>query len=363
MTVVVKLGSAIVSDVDGALRAPVLDRVCAQVASLHGGDERIVLVTSGSIATGRRMRGGAARPSAVDELQALSAIGQGPLYREYEHRLAADGVTSAQVLLTAFDMEVRRHYVNVRATLERLLDWDAVPVINENDTTATDEITFGDNDVLAAQVAVLLRARLLVLLTDISGLHTADPRHDPAAELIGEVDDFAALEKLQIGAQTGPWGTGGMRSKVSAARMATSAGTETIVCDGTVDGTLMAAATGDTVGTRFTARARSTSSFKLWLRHAKPPQGRLEIDEGAARVLLREGRSLLPVGVVEVSGDFAAGDAVEVSAGGRHLGKGIVNYSAAELGRIKGLKSAEVRELLPHASEEAIHRDELALED
>src|SRR5436190_10180801 len=184
MTVVAKLGSSIVADDDGELRSDVLDSVCSQVAELHAGGEEIALVTSGAIARGMLLAGLRRRPREIDELQAASAVGQGSLYRAYEERLLAAGVAAAQVLLTSFDMSVRMHYLNARQTLRRLLAWHAVPVINENDTTATDEITFGDNDFLSAQVAILLGARLLVLLTDTAGLHTADPRVDPDAALL-----------------------------------------------------------------------------------------------------------------------------------------------------------------------------------
>lgn len=178
MTVVVKLGSSIVASDDGSLRAQVLDSVCSQVVELHRGGEEVVLVTSGAIARGMRLMELPARPRTIDELQAASAVGQGSLFRAYEERLAGDGVHAAQVLLTGIDLATRRNYLNARQTLTRLLKWRTVPVVNENDTTATDEITFGDNDFLSAQLALLLGARLLVLLTDTAGLHTADPRHD-----------------------------------------------------------------------------------------------------------------------------------------------------------------------------------------
>jgi glutamate 5-kinase len=361
MTVVAKLGSSIVAADDGELRSDVLDSVCAQVARLERAGERLVMVTSGAIARGIRLLGLEARPRAMDELQAASAVGQGDLFRAYESRLAAQGVRTAQVLLTASDIAARTNYLNARQTLRRLLDWSVVPVVNENDTTATDEITFGDNDFLSAQVAILLDARLLVLLTDTEGLHTADPRTDPEASLVEEVTDFAALEGFQIGDRTSPFGLGGMRSKVAAAEMASEAGIPAVICDGTAAASLSAAAAGETVGTRFAAQPSKASSFKLWLKYAKPIHGRLEIDAGAARVLRERGSSLLPVGITAVDGAFEAGDAVEVVADGRVIGKGIVNYSAAEIARIKGLKSAEVRELLPHAAEEAVHRDKFVL--
>ena len=357
MTVVAKLGSSIVADPLGDVRGDVLDRVCEQVAALHGGGEEVVMVTSGAIALGMRVMGFDARPRAIDELQAASAVGQGTLFRSYEERLSRRRVHAAQVLLNSSDVSTRVNYLNARATLRRLLQWHAVPVINENDTTATDEITFGDNDFLAAQVALLLDARLLVLLTDTEGLFTADPRQRPDARLIETVDDFGELDGLEIGERTSPFGSGGMRSKVAAARMATAAGIEVVVCDGTSDGTLAAAAAGTAVGTRFVGQPGRVPSFKLWLRYAKPSRGQVMVDAGAARVLRESGSSLLPVGITGVAGEFEAGDAVDVVSDGRTVGKGIVNYSAGELARIKGMKSGAVRDLMPHAAEEAVHRD------
>jgi len=361
MTVVVKLGSSIVADDAGELRADVLDSVCAQVSDLHGAGENVALVTSGAVACGMRLMGLADRPEAIDELQAASAVGQGTLFRAYEERLAARDVHAAQVLLTSFDMSARMHYLNARQTLRRLMEWRAVPVVNENDTTATDEITFGDNDFLSAQVAILLGARLLVLLTNTAGLHTADPALDPEAELVAEVDDFSVLGRYEIGQRTSAFGSGGMRSKVAAAKMASAAGIRAVICDGTRPGTLAAAAAGERVGTSFVAHPERTPSFKLWLRYAKPSHGRLEVDAGAARVLRERGSSLLPVGITGVEGQFSAGDAVEVVCDGEIVGKGITNYAAGELQRIKGMRSDSVREQMPNASEEAIHRDHFVL--
>ena len=361
MTLVVKLGSSIVAADDGELRVGVLDSVCEQVAGLEQEGERVVMVTSGAIARGRRLLALKVRPKAMDELQAASAVGQGDLFRAYESRLSEHGTRAAQVLLTAADIAARTNYLNARQTLRRLIDWGVVPVVNENDTTATDEITFGDNDFLAAQVAILLDARLLVLLSDVDGLHSGDPRIEPDAELISEVDDFSELEGMEIGDRTSVFGSGGMRSKVAAAEMASAAGIGTVICDGTSAGTLTAAAGGEIVGTRFAAQAGRASSFKLWLKYAKPAKGRLMVDDGAARVLRESGSSLLPVGIVGVEGSFDAGDAVEVMVDGSVVGKGIVDYSSRELERVKGLKSAEVRERLPHAADEVIHRDRFVL--
>jgi glutamate 5-kinase len=361
MTVVAKLGSSIVAGEGGELRGDVLDRVCAQVAELHAGGENVVMVTSGAIARGMRVLALRGRPSAIDELQAASAVGQGSLFRAYEERLGRADVRAAQVLLTASDLQLRTHYLNARQTIGRLLAWRVVPVVNENDTTATDEITFGDNDFLAAQVSIMLEARLLVLLTDQSGLYTKDPRRHEEAELVEEVGEESQLASYEIGEHTSPFGLGGMRSKVAAAGMAGASGIAAVICDGTAEGTLLAAARGEGVGTSFVPHPERASSFKLWLRYAKPSHGSLRVDEGAARVLRESGSSLLPVGITEVEGEFDAGDAVEVVADGVTIGKGIVNYSAGELRRIKGLRTEKVRELMPHASEEAVHRDYFVL--
>ena len=361
-TVVIKLGSAIVVDDEGNVRRDVLAPLCSQVAERQKAGHRVVMVTSGAIALGMRLMGMHDRPSAIDELQAASAVGQGRLYQEYERLLADAGVRSAQVLLTFFDLSARTHYLNARRTLQRLVAWGTVPVINENDTTTTDEISFGDNDFLAAQVAILLKAQQLLMLTDTDGLYTADPRTDPSASLIGEVRDFETLEGLEIGVSATAIGTGGMRSKVVAAEMATAAGIPARIVNGTDPVTVAAALADGKAGTRFLPQQGRVSSFKLWLKYAKPTHGRLVVDDGAAAALRERGTSLLPVGIVDVLGEFQAGDAVEVTSNGRPIGKGIVNYSAEELRKIKGMKSADVREVMPRASEEAVHRDYFVLE-
>ncbi|HTU77156.1 MAG TPA: glutamate 5-kinase [Solirubrobacteraceae bacterium] len=367
--VVIKLGSSVVADDHGELRAQALAHVCDAAATLHREGGEVIVVTSGAIARGMRVMDLAQRPSSTGELQAASAVGQGKLYRVYDELLRERGVTSAQVLLTFFDMSARTHYLNARQTLSTLLEWRVLPVINENDTTATDEISFGDNDFLAAQVAVLVAADELILATDIDGLFTADPRLHPEARVVVEVSDFAALEDLEIGHTTSPLGSGGMRSKVVAAEMATAAGIATVICNGLRAGALDAALAGEREGTRFLAREARYSSFKLWLKYAKPARGTVVVDEGAARALREASASLLPVGVTEVRGEFDAGDAVEIverdaSADGtrRPVAKGISSYSAAELRSVAGMKSATVRNVLPRASDEAVHRDYLVLE-
>jgi glutamate 5-kinase len=367
--VVIKLGSSVVADSDGRPRMDVLAGVCDRLADLHREGAEVIVVTSGAIARGMRVMRLPQRPTTIGALQAASAVGQGKLYRIYDELLRERDVTSAQVLLTFFDMSARTHYLNARQTLSTLLEWRVLPVINENDTTATDEISFGDNDFLAAQVAVLVAADELILLTEIDGLYTADPRLHPDARIVSTVDDFSVLEDLEIGHTTSPLGSGGMRSKVVAAEMATAAGIPTVICNGVRPDALRAVLAGEREGTRFAAREARYSSFKLWLKYAKPSRGTLVIDAGAVRAVLEGSASLLPVGVVDVLGDFDAGDAVDIAAPadgdgahGRTLAKGICSYSAAELRRVIGLKSDAVREILPRATDEAVHRDYLVVD-
>jgi len=352
---VIKLGSAMAS------RDEVLAHVCAQAAARRAAGDDVVIVSSGAIARGLIVLDRPTRPSAIEELQAASAVGQGALFRLWHDELERNGVLGAQVLLTSYDLSVRAHYLNARQTLLTLLDWGVVPVVNENDTTATEEISFSDNDFLAAQVAILVGADLLVALTDTEGVYTADPRSDPSAQLVEEVRDLAQLDALAIGHNTGPMGTGGMRSKVVAAEIASAGGIETVITTGLRPEALAGALAGEPVGTRFRAGAARYSSFKLWLKYARPSAGVVRVDAGAARALRDGGTSLLPVGVVDVEGDFDLGAAVDVTCDGELVGKGIVNYSAAELRQVAGLKSSAVREALGRAADEAVHRDYFVL--
>jgi glutamate 5-kinase len=362
MTLVVKLGSSIVAADDGELRADVLDSICAQVASLGRAGERVVLVTSGAIARGMRVMGLERRPTRMDELQAASAVGQGDLFRAYESRLAGEGMRAAQVLLTLSDVSERAHYLNARQTLTRLLAWDVVPVVNENDTTSTDEITFGDNDFLAALVAVLLRARLLVLLTNTDGVYTADPRSEPDAELVTAIEDTRDFDLISVG-EASRFGRGGMRSKIASARIASESGVPVVICNGIEAGSLAAAVAGEPIGTRFAPQREGTlSPYKLWLKYAKQESGSLYVDAGAAARLRESGSSLLPVGIRETAGDFKAGDAVAVLDPENALvGKGITEFGRFEVNRIMGRKSDYLQEHFPDAPAEVIHRDRFVL--
>jgi glutamate 5-kinase len=358
---VAKLGTSTLVDEAGEVRQEVLEDRVREIVRVRRQGHRPVLVSSGATACGIRVLGAPGRVPTLADLQAASAVGQGLLFARYAEAFAAHDVTPAQVLLTSPDLERRASYVNARTALGRLLDLGCVPVVNENDTTATDGLTFGDNDVLAAQVAILLRAAWLVLLTDREGLYAPGPE---GPRLIGDVPAGARPTDLDLAPleTVGP-GRGGVASKVASASMATAAGITCIVASGRAEGVITAVAHGHHVGTRFQPAPRAESAFKLWLRHAKPSMGTVRVDAGAAEALERRGTSLLPVGVVSCEGAFAAGDAVEVrtAEGGRLVGKGIAAVSADELRQIAGLKSREARRRLPEAAEEVVHRDQFVL--
>jgi glutamate 5-kinase len=346
MTVVVKLGSTLVVDSNGRVRRSVLSARAAEVGDLVRGGEPVCVVSSGAIALGLPRLGLTRRPSAISRLQAASAVGQSRLQAAWDAALRAEGVEAAQILLSAPDLAERASYVNVRNAFETLLKLGVVPVVNENDATATDEITFGDNDALAAQVAVLTRARLLVLLTEVDGVYATHPAKAASAELL--VDGAAAADAV-LG-QGSTLGRGGMASKIAAARLAAAAGIPSVIASGRGREVLGPIVAGERRGTRFAAEAvDSSSAFKLWLRYAKPAVGRLVLDEGAQSALVVHGRSLLAVGVVRCEGSFAAGEAVELAApDGTVFAKGLTSVGADEIrGRPRGV--------------EVIHRDRLAL--
>jgi glutamate 5-kinase len=353
--VVVKLGSSTLVDARGRIRRSRLGRLAAEVMALRAGGTPVCVVSSGAIALGlgslRRDR----RPPDLPGLQAASAVGQGLLVAAWRQALARHGGRSGQVLLTAADLHARTGYLNARATLERLLRWEVVPIVNENDSVATDEITFGDNDALAAQVAVLLRARLLVLLTEADGLFTRHPA-EPGAELVREVHDHGLLAELDTAGESSSWGTGGMRSKVVAAEMASASGIACVIGSGVTPGVLADAVAGRAVGTRFAADPRPVDAYRLWLRHGKPASGRLVVDDGARLALERDGASLLPVGITAVEGRFNAGDAVlVVGRDGTAIAKGLAAADAATLRRAAGRRSPEAGMV------EAVHRDDMAV--
>ena len=341
--VVVKLGTGLVVE-DGRVRTELLHARAREVAELVRGGDPVCIVSSGAIALGLPRLGLRRRPRTMARLQAASALGQARLQAAWEEALGNEGIPAAQILLAAGDVADRAAYVNARQAFAELFRLGAVPVVNENDATATDEITFGDNDALAAQVAVLVRARLLVLLTEVEGVYSRAPG-TPGAELLVEGE---LAGEAEIGAGTA-LGRGGMGSKVVAAQMASAAGIPTVIAGGQGDNVLGPILAGEDRGTRFAPGDRSESAFKLWLRFGKPVEGRLHVDDGARQALVEKGASLLGVGVVKCEGKFDAGAAVElVGPDGVAFGKGIAGAAADELsGRLRGL--------------EAVHRDRLVL--
>jgi len=358
--IVVKIGSALLVDFDG-LRRDWLKSLCADVASLKREGKEIILVSSGAIALGRRafkLRDGALR---LEESQAAAAAGQVRLAEAYADGLAAEGFVAAQILLTLGDTEERRRYLNARATLRTLLALGAVPVINENDTVATAEIRFGDNDRLAARVASMMEADCLVLLSDVDGLYTADPTQDSRARHIDEVAHITPEIEAMAGGSNSGLGRGGMTSKLLAAKIATAAGAEVLIAKGRNANPLAAIRTG-ALHTRFLAGSTPAAARKRWIAGGLKIEGALVIDAGAARAL-EDGKSLLPAGVRAVEGTFERGDAVAVrDSEGRELARGLVAYHAADAQRIAGRRSAEIETILGYRGrDEMIHRDDLAL--
>jgi glutamate 5-kinase len=344
VTIVVKLGSSLVAGKGGSVRTTVLRRRAREIAAIVTGGEPVAVVSSGAIALGLPHLGLERRPRALPKLQAASALGQARLQQAWERALAREGVLAAQILLTAADVGDRAAYVNARNAAEALFALGAVPIVNENDATATDEIAFGDNDALAAHVAILVRARLLVLLTEVDGVHTRAPG-TPGAEVVREgsaLDDVAFGDASQLG-------RGGMKSKVVAAHMASEAGIPTVIAEGTGPDVLGPILAGEPRGTRFHGGDRELSAYKLWLRFAKEPVGALHVDDGARRAVVDDGRSLLAVGVTWCEGRFDAGDAVElVGPDGVAFARGVAGASASEIAERS-------------AGHEAVHRDRLVV--
>jgi glutamate 5-kinase len=362
-TVVVKVGSSLVTNEGKGLDAAAIARWAEQVAELRKLGKRVILVSSGAIAEGMQRLGWARRPHAMHALQAAAAVGQMGLAQCYETSFRRHGLHTAQVLLTHADLADRQRYLNARSTLRTLLDMGVVPVINENDTVVTDEIKLGDNDTLGALVTNLMEADALVILTDQAGLHDSDPRHNPRAQLIGEAD--AADPRLE--AIAGGTGTalakGGMLTKVLAARRAARSGAHTVIASGREPQVLVRLARGERIGTRLSAGTVPLAARKQWLADHLTVSGRLTLDPGAVKALERDGKSLLPIGVVGASGAFVRGELVAcVDPAGREVARGLVNYSADETRRIMRRPSAEIEAILGYVDEpELIHRDNLVL--
>jgi glutamate 5-kinase len=360
--IVVKIGSNVLTDADGRVNEKTIEELARQVADLCRSGKEIILVTSGAISTGMVRMGLSKRPSALPQLQAVAAVGQSHLMNLYARQFGAQGLEVAQILLTADDLKVRQRHLNARNTIIALLERKIVPIINENDTVSTEEIKFGDNDALSALVLNLVKADLLIILTDIEGLMTRDPKRG-GGELIREVRCISPeIEALARGVGSAR-GTGGMASKLKAVKMVTSSGETAIIADGRERDTLDKLFAGEEVGTLFHPGSGKLGGRKRWIAFFIKPKGEIVVDDGAAKALLDRGKSLLPTGVRDVVGDFKGGDKVSiVTLAGREIARGLTNYSAEDLRRIKGLKTGAIHGVLGHKDyDEVVHRDNLVL--
>ena len=360
---VVKVGSSLVTREGQGVDAPSIARWAAQVAKLRQAGKSVVLVSSGAIAEGMQRLGWAKRPRSMHELQAAAAVGQMGLVQAYESSFRGHGLHTAQLLLTHADLTDRQRYLNARSTLRTLLELGVVPVINENDTVVTDEIKFGDNDTLAALVTNLIEADALVILTDQPGLYESDPRKNAGVKLVEHADaDDPRLEAM-AGGSASELAKGGMLTKVQAARRAARSGAHTVIASGREADVLLRLAQGEHVGTLLKARTAPIAARKQWLADHLTVGGKLTLDAGATKALLRGGKSLLPIGVTAVSGEFARGEVVGcLDPDGRQVARGLVNYSSEETRRIMRRPSGEIESVLGYVDEpELIHRDNLVL--
>ena len=357
---VIKIGSAVLTDNGQGLNKASIERLAQNVIALREDGAEVIIVSSGAVAAGLARLHITLRPSALDQLQAAAAVGQSSLVQAYEAAFAPSGDLCAQILLSHDDVRSRERYLNARATLQTLLSQGVIPIVNENDTVVTDEIRFGDNDTLAALVANLIDADLLVMLTDQAGLFNTDPRATPDAQLITEADAHDTTLDKMVSEGTA-LGRGGMISKLRAARLAARSGTLAIIADGREPETVRALKRGVSVGTLLTTDKQPQPARKQWLASLLYPKGAVTLDDGAVRGISDLGRSLLPVGVVDVSGDFVRGDLVRcLDAEGQEIARGLCNYSAVEARKLLGRTSTEIESILGFGGdEELIHRDNL----
>ncbi|MBI5555202.1 MAG: glutamate 5-kinase [Elusimicrobia bacterium] len=362
--VVIKIGTSTLTDEDGRLNLPQLRILVEQVAQLSQQGREVILVTSGAVGAGRGKLGLKSRPQSVREKQAAAAVGQTFLMRHYEELFNEFGFNVAQILLTQEDMRARERYLNARNTIMTLLEYKVIPIINENDTVAVDEIRFGDNDTLSALVASKVEADLLIILSDVAGLYTADPRQDKDAEMIHTVDEInEEVEKIALKSTGSARGVGGMYTKIQAAKIATASGVMVVIADGMKPGILKGVFQGDDSGTKLLPRHEKISGRKKWIAFANKSSGRIHVDSGAAKALLKMGKSLLPSGITEVEGNFRLGDMVTVVAeDGDEIARGLVSFPSAEIEKIKGQKTSEIMKILGHKDyDEVIHRDNLVI--
>jgi glutamate 5-kinase len=358
MRVIAKIGTASITDHGGQISIAAIAKLADEVAERRAAGDELIVVSSGAVASGVAALGMTERPTDIRTLQAVSAVGQARLVERYRIELDRHGLICAQLLVDPFDFVERSQYLHLRATIERLLELGVVPIVNENDAIASDELRYGDNDRIAALVANGVRADVLVLLTDMDGVYTSDPRTDPAAELIPLVRADDPLLAISAGAGGSGRGSGGMASKLTAARMASWSGIRSVIGRASRDGILAGAVSDELVGTTFEAHDRALSARRLWIAFAAEVAGRVQVDGGARRALVEGRRSLLPAGVVGVEGRFVAGDVVDVVLDGLAFARGRVSVSAAELTDVIGSRTTELPEGMVH---EVIHRDDLVV--
>ncbi len=361
--VVVKVGSSLVTNDGRGLDEQAIGEWCRQLAHLIRDGREVIMVSSGAIAEGMKRLGWTTRPKAIQELQAAAAVGQMGLAQMYETKLRANGLGSAQVLLTHADLADRERYLNARSTLLTLLKLGVVPVINENDTVVNDEIKFGDNDTLGALVANLVEADALVILTDQKGLFTADPRKDPSATFVSEASAGDAKLELMAGGAGSSIGRGGMLTKILAAKRAAGSGASTVIAWGREPDALIRLTQGDAIGTLLIAQTQKNQARKQWMADHLQMRGAVIVDAGAAVKVRDEGKSLLPIGMVQVEGEFSRGDVIAVrDEGGQEIARGLANYASAEARLLCRKPSTEFERLLGYAAEpEMLHRDNLVL--
>ena len=360
--ILIKVGSAVLTGNDG-LDLKIIDALVREMSDLIDKGYSVVLVTSGAIASGKHRLKITENLKSMPEKQAAAAIGQGRLMRIYSKAFEKHGHYVAQILLTLSDLTDRQRYLNVRNTLSTLMEWGAIPIINENDSVAVDEIKFGDNDNLAAMIANIIEADLFINLTSTDGLYDCNPSVSKKAKLIKVVSEFSEEIESAATGETSSAGTGGMKSKIQAAKKVTAIGIPCIIASGKKENILADITSGKEIGTLFLPMADRLNSKKYWIAFTLRPRGRIVIDDGAKKALLEKGKSLLPSGIIDVEGNFDPGDPVTcVARDGSLLAKGLVNFNSSELNKIKGLKTSQISQVLGHKDyDEVIHRDNLAI--
>lgn len=365
-TIVVKVGtSSLTQPATGQLAISTIAKLVETLTQLRSSGHRVVLVTSGAVGIGCARLGLRSRPQTMALKQAVAAVGQGRLMRIYDDFFTSLQQPIAQVLLSRRDFIQRSCYVNAFATFQELLQLGVIPVVNENDTVAVEELKFGDNDTLSALVASLIEADWLFLLTDVDRLYSADPRAVPDAQpitLVSRIEQLAELQ-VQTGESGSPWGTGGMVTKIAAARIATSAGVRTVITEGRYPETIEKILQGEPLGTQFEPQPRTDNARKRWIAHSLVPVGKLYLDKGAVAAIAKSGKSLLAAGITSIEGDFRSSDAVQLcDSSGLEIARGLVNYSSTELKQIQGRQSDEIPSILGYSgAETVVHRDNLVL--